>query len=759
MDSLIILLLVLYTTGIFGVTEKCPAFVENQNSFEIACNNPMTNDCFPSNDLTGWHLIVGMKQVLHLKLKDCSSFSYEMLNSLQFMQHQLQSINGSHNYFTQLPVDFLLHAPNIIELDFSYNLLERVESTSFAGVSNLQRIHLSSNRIGFLADDAFTNLTELQYVNLNENQCHWIDMFRNNKQMHHLLIADNPVFNFDCNHFLKMSSITVVISWKDIRYFHTNCRGNQFNVFLSSQNHSESILPAQREIYCNEQSFKSIQQFSAGRNKFENVAKMLQCFAGSTLTEMDLAGNFVGTLNRTVFNRFRNLEWISLSDTILLDFDFDMLDAQREKLERLDVSFNNLMNLQRPELIRNFIQLKQFIAAECQLRNALEIISRLPSTIQYLDLSGNSVGQISTGRFQRLTNLHTLKLNGTHLAWPENTNPFEPCENLRILDISQNSLANVNFSALSATLLNLTDFNAANCQLQNAVQIIQYFRSKLEHLDLSGNRFTGHLDSSTFEPLFNLKTLSLSNVGLTSLDPKIFHAQQNLRFLNISLNHLTQMTFAAIPKSLVKLDIEWNDLTEIWNFDRIHLPALDSVSISKNRLQCSQLLELKHDWNGLKFSGDPMDQKYGNCASDDEQRLIVAANASSIDTDAIGSQTVSVHLQYSFMILTPIIGIILTGCIAFALYRQCEKFFNFNDEKRMSFELAYGGNEELEKPPTNENYTIAEHIYEEIDDYNKYDRRYDRLHFDTDPLPLKMVGDHYHNVNIRTDQADRVSTA
>lgn len=767
MRSPIILVLAFYAIGIFGANElslnnsKCHHFNESQKSLEIDCNKPIINDCVSAER---WP-IAEVSQVLHLKTLECplksvqntvkmasnlisidfSSSSHETLVTFPFVQHQLQTINASHNEFTQIPANFLLRAPTVIELDFSYNLLERIESTAFIGGSNLQRIHLSYNQIAIIADDAFTNLTQLQYVNLNGNQCHWIDMFRNNKQMRSLHIAENPIYNFDCNHFLKMSSITVMISWKDVRYFHTNCQGNHFNVFLNNTNRSESILPAQREVYCTEQSFKSIQQFSAGRSKFENIGKMLQCFAGPTLKEIDLSGNFVGAINRTVFARFTNLEWISLSDTILLDFNFDMLIAQTKKLERLDISFNNLLNLRRPELIRNFIQLKQFIAAECQLQNALEIISNLPSTIQYLDLSGNCVGHISAGTFQRLQHLHTLKLNSTQLSWAEKTNPFEYCENLRILDISQNPLNDVNFVWLSATLQNLTDFNAANCQLQNAVRIIEYFGSELLQLDLSGNQL-GQFDSGTFESLINLKTLSLSNVGLTSFDPEMLRAQQHLRFLNISHNQLTQMAFHVMPETLVKLDIEWNDLMVIWNFDRTHLPALESVSISKNRLQCRQLQDIKRNWDGLKFSGDPMDQKYGNCNDDEQRNMIV--NESSMEVSAVGSGDFSSQLQYLLVIVAPIIGIILMGCIGFAFYRQFRTFFKSSDEK-ISFNTVCNENEVHKKPSPNDN--CADHIYEEIDDSIEYDR----LRFDTDPLPLTNVGSHYHNVNVRPTRNDQ----
>lgn len=193
MCSLNMLLVLFWSIDVFAINELlanntfvCRKFNESQKSLEIDCGH--SDDCFSMDQ---WPVA----QVLYLKIKECplkfvqnlmatnlttidiSSSGYESLDAPFPFVQKLEKMNASHNAFTQIPANFLHHAPTIIELDFSYNRLERIESMAFIGVPKLQRIHLTKNQMSMIADEAFTNLTQLQYVNLNGNRCHWIDMF------------------------------------------------------------------------------------------------------------------------------------------------------------------------------------------------------------------------------------------------------------------------------------------------------------------------------------------------------------------------------------------------------------------------------------------------------------------------------------------------------------------------------------------------------------------------------------------------------
>lgn len=725
---------------------ECQLFDESRASLELVCilqNDASLSNCsyeIPTARVTNFKstncpLSSVSKAISALPNSisvDISQSAIESLAPLSWSHPQLLQINVSHNEIRTIPDRFLFGAIETIEIDFSFNQLHSIHSSHFECAAKLQTIHLSNNQISLLTDDAFKNLLHLEYVDLTSNHIHWLDMFRNNRELHTLLVIENPIFNFDCNHFLKMYSITVRISWENVRYLQTNCEGTQFNVFLNDQRYG-AVLPAQREIHCSEQSFQSIQQFDAGRNKFENIAKMLQCF-GAALREMNVAGNFVGKLNTTTFNRFRNLEWLSLSDTNLLQFDFNQLAAQT-KLEKLDISLNNLRDVRGTEFVGNFRHLTQFIAADNQLQRTLDIVKDLSQTIQYLDLSGNFVGPVNAQIFRRFVDLHTLKLNSTQLSFATE-NPFGALLNLKVLDISLNNMRGVNLVMLSKTLNRLTEFSAADCHIDNATNIIQYFGSTLSHLDLSGNS-VGQLKSNAFEKLVNLKSLLLSNTNLIHFDSTMLKNQEHLRFFNISYNKLRSFDVGALSTSLVKLAIEGNDLIELSNFDRKRFALLESLAISENRLPCEYLAEMRHNWDGLKLIGDPMQQQHGNCNRNiQNSKRNTEFNHNNFRLfDKLPS-----ILVYLMLIFGPIGIVVLIGCICFAVRRR---YFDGGLRRIVFDERCEGknGSEEF----------VSDHIYEEIESFCPYDR----LRFDTDPIPLNNIAGEYHNVTmIKSNASD-----
>lgn len=751
---------------------ECQYFNESLNSVEIDCMNVTPSNC----SVADWSVNRTIEQlrtheengiehkftIFNIQMRDCNAssiqkwidflpnlssidISYSNLESLiefEFSKQHLIALNASHNRLTELPNWRTIAAIEITEMDLSFNKVARIESNAFDDAFELIKVHLSNNDIAYIADDAFTNLTNLEYVNLNNNQFHWVDMFRNNKMMKWLLVANNPILNFDCNHFLKMSSISVLISWEHVRYFHTNCDGNQFHIYLNS-NHDDAVMPAQREIYCSDGSFESIQQFSAGRNKIESVAKMLQCF-GPSLREMDLSGNFVGKLNTTTFKRFINLEWLSLSDTILVDFNFDML-ANQTKLERLDMSFNNLKSVSDASMLKQFGNLSQFIAAGSQLPNASEIIRHLRPSIGYLDLSGNFFGQVNAVSFQRLSHLHTFKLNNTHLL-VLNSNPFEPLTSLRSLDISQNNLKNVNFSMMARTLQALNDFSAADCHISNASAVIQYLGPSITDLNLSGNTLN-ELNLNTFKVLINLRNLYLSNVHIFRFDSMVLRHQTQLRFLNISYNQLNMVDLGALSKSLVKLDLEGNGLIEVINFNRQRFSLLESLAISKNRIPCNYVMNLIRNWDVLKFIGNPMDQMHGECLQnlpidDSAIELVREESEKNFLNELRDFSPILMHLA---IIVVPIIIILMVGCTCFVIQRLLLQ----HENQSKADNITYIQNE-FDKC-IEERTSEPEHIYEELDSYIVYDR----LRYDTDPMPLTATKSHYHNINMtnrtRTD--------
>lgn len=336
-----------------------------------------------------------------------------------------------------------------------------------------------------------------------------------------------------------------------------------------------------------------------------NATDVVQ-FLGYSIWDINLSGNFVGKLDAKAFEiLFDNLGRLSLSNTMLASFDFGII-KNPQNLWTLDISHNNLKHISNISLLVCFTNLRELNVAENQLPNAKQIIQHLSSPIETLDLSGNTVGTLNIFTFQRLNTLKKLCLASTNLMI-SSRNPFASLHSLNFLDISHNNLMNVDFTGLSMTLNKLEHFNAANCQIRNASQVIQHLGRSIQMLNLSGN-FVGTLNDRSFEECPNLKYVILKNAQISQIDSATLQYQTNLRVLDVSHNKLDKLDFKFVSRNLEQINLNGNDLTTLDNFDRAHFKWLTSLKVEWNRFPCPYLHQLFKNNKDLLF-GEHWHQK------------------------------------------------------------------------------------------------------------------------------------------------------
>lgn len=198
----------------------------------------------------------------------------------------------------------------------------------------------------------------------------------------------------------------------------------------------------------------------------------------------------------------------------------------------------------------SFKNLRFFTAGSNLIENIPEILSALGPSIEYLDLSGNSLGQLSVGTFQKFTNLRRLNLSDTKLH-DFDFEAVKTSNKLIELDISNNNLKIVkNPTALESK--RLTYFNANGNQIENISEIIQHLSSTIEFLDVSGNS-VGTLNATTFDKLKSLRRLYLSNTSLSIVDVNPFDQLTKLHTLEINYNNLKHLNFSMLSSTLEKL--------------------------------------------------------------------------------------------------------------------------------------------------------------------------------------------------------------
>lgn len=610
----------------------CQFFDQKANSLEKYCENfqsTLPDNCTRETDA------IESFQVQQLKIGGCDSATvldsierfeglrsldishsgYKTLDWLDFNVIRLEKLNASHNELTNVNI-FQQNASDLVDIDLSYNHLKHIPLDTFNGVGQLIRLHLSYNSIHSINGDAFAVAKKLEFLNLNGNRFWTIPIIVNNKKLNELHLEDNPILTFGCSDVSMMSGISLYFSWKWALSFHGdgNCQQKPMHIVRDYQNEGVFVTTnGIHEIHCNEQSFENLTIIVAGRNSIANGGDLLQCL-NPTVMHVDLSSNHIGKLDAAIFQRFDRLVVLSLSNTMLMDFDFGMLKSTG--LMKLDLSQNDLKFLRNVRLLERYDSLEELSIAGNQLENMQDLIQHLKPAILKLDLSGNTVGSVNAITFEWLTEMRSLNLSNTQLTI-DDFKAFEPLTNLSILDISHNNLTLVNASEFSmfAKLNQLITLNVANCQLQNVSDVVRALGSTIKDLDVSGNSI-GTLHANSFDHLINLESLNLSNTNLSSIDFNVFKILANLHILEMSNNKLREIHFEPMPNRLNHLYLAENDLNEIENFEQIHFIQLKSLAIAKNQLSCKYLRRLKSEWIELNFIDDLFDQNHGkNCQS------------------------------------------------------------------------------------------------------------------------------------------------
>lgn len=626
---LLVSVFVVCTIALCGANRfTCHHYTETTKSLRIYCDRTdLPKNC--SKDA----LSMSPTDVLNLKIEGCDQsriadasaqypnielldISYSSYSSLDWTGEDFKRVvvlNASCNDLSAVPTQILSKFPKIKKLHLANNKLDRISNGDFANVGQgLTDIILTNNMLTSIDSNAFENLTQLHGIELSHNQFSAFPVALSKSTVQDIILLENSkLTRIDCTFIRSLGAKHVYFTWENIIAFDGSCSQWKFAIDKNGWNTMDGIYPnfaLRSKIFCSRDfvsCFGNIQSFVAG--PFYNVKQMLDLISASAF-KIDLSCNQIEaheeieTINETSvdnrtklldplsnpqnisirpntsqtvdFERFPNLHELNLSNTGLHRFTFSSIKSN--KLKRLDVSKNNITVLDSISRMRRFTQLTHFDAAE----NGIEYfeIDHLPSSIQYVNLSGNPLKR-TLKNYERFKALAHLNLSDTQLSISDEDS-FYKLRHLITLDISNNNLSHVNFSALSS-LYRLKEFRAANAQLTNINEIVRHLSTSVEKLDLAGNP-VANIDLASFERLKNLKELNLSGI-----------------------NTGDEIDIGQLPSTLETLALRGNQLEEIVNLDRKHFPVLKTLDIMNNQLDCDDLKDhLSEFKDGAKVFSD-----------------------------------------------------------------------------------------------------------------------------------------------------------
>ncbi|KAJ1376536.1 Leucine-rich repeat [Sesbania bispinosa] len=333
------------------------------------------------------------------------------------------------------------------------------------------------------------------------------------------------------------------------------------------------------------------------------------------LTYLDLTGNdfkyspiptFIGSMGRLRYlslseagfggkipssiGNLKNLHFLDLSG-YSYSFDSESNDdmswiSKLESLEHLDMSYVNLTGT----------------------RNLFQVLNMLPS-LSRLYLQEISLNIVPHNAFRNMTSLASLDLSGNGIHGPI-PHALKNLSSIEFLDLCYNFFISSipswfsNFQKLSILDLSYTGLRGA---------IPEAFRNMSSLVDLY--LYENHLDSipSWFGNL-KIVNLGLSNNGLQGPIPEALRNMTSIEYLDLSWNKFTSIpSWFAELKSLVDLDLRWNELT---------LMECSLSSMIRNTCHLKSL-----HLSGNKIQGELMGQsELSGCIKYDLEELDLADN-------------------------------------------------------------------------------------------------------------------------------------
>jgi Leucine-rich repeat (LRR) protein len=486
--------------------------------------------------------------------------------------HELTYINLSFNRLTSISSKFFIaniHI-NLLEVDLSYNAIERISSQTFSGLELLQVVNLSSNKIKCIDRASFFNLPFLTHIDLTYNQLRNLSegVFELLPNLLNIDLMYNNLISFSLRCFKHVSNASMPMS--------INISNNAINNFdgeLSTYLYIYSIDASNNKL-TDTQAFKNIGYSLRILYLNKNNISMLGSHAFGDLPALEilnLSHNNITSLRRRSFQGLTNIQELDLSNNHV-----ELLQVEQfsnlQHLRYLRLNNNRIRGLPRDVFLNTRIE---FLDLSHNFLTVWPVnsFSDIGFTLRSVYINYNLLEYLDSTMYMNTQYLNELHLSHNQLkVLPDNT--FSILNNLTALDLSFNPLITTNFKEL---LLNTPQLRFLNLKSTGLYSVPTLYLSYLMELDLSRN------DIHEIDTLSNLR---------------------NLRKLNIAENKIYNFTALAnkLSPTLRALDISKNPIRKISIHDFTVIKELESLKIEDVKIPNADAFNKLHNLKSIKIS-------------------------------------------------------------------------------------------------------------------------------------------------------------
>lgn len=450
-----------------------------------------------------------------------------------------------------------LSIKSLLYLDISNCGLKNINSDFFDNVTSLNTLDLSNNPLHTLNESIFKPLTSLE--NIKMNNCHLTliapEVFEPFENLKNLELSGN---------FFVQSEMPLVLN-KLIRLEHLNLRKSGI------QHLPEEMF--EKNVY--------LRTLILSENDLQDLDVSSTIEMLPNLDTLDLSGcNLTSPLSEDAFSNSTKIRNLYLSDNSLFASDLLVALAPLADLQKLSLRNCGLSKL--PDVFNNFKSLQELDISHNPLNDAfVKLLSPL-ETLEYLNMGYSNLSYINPSSFAKMTSMRRLVLAGNDLNNLE-AGLFGNLTKLESLDL--------NFCGLRRPL-NATVF------------FTNFTYTDLTELQLAGNPLKVS-QTGTLLPkqLSRLQTLDLSNCNLTFLPAQAFHWTRNITNLILAHNRFgpeNNFEFLEMLPHLQSLDLRFNNLTRFSLINILPNPGLNKLKLIGNPWVCECYVAELWDWAALE---------------------------------------------------------------------------------------------------------------------------------------------------------------
>lgn len=287
-------------------------------------------------------------------------------------------------------------------------------------------------------------------------------------------------------------------------------------------------------------------------------------FKGVSVARLYLSRNNMDSIDENAFRDVINsLEYLDLEHNNLLQIPSALAPLQR--LKYLYISSNRITNLTTDSLGEFCSSLKAISLSGNQLTRIPKTALQRCDKLSHLNIGYNYVREISEQDFESWgASLNTLLLRNNRLS-EIGAHAFRQTPKLQELSLSFNKLVHIHEHA----------FNES--------------KMSLESLEISFGLFQEEFTGEFLKPLTYLLWLALDNNNINALSASAFHPLQNLQYLNLDTNAITEVPTGLLTskahKHLKDVRLSNNHLTLLRTRMFVDLPELQNIILSRNQMR------------------------------------------------------------------------------------------------------------------------------------------------------------------------------